>query len=148
MRKATRKPAQPASQPARALMVGGCVARVQPISGADVEVLARLWQRFDDLGVSLTADDSVLGVASAIPEALDALAQLSQIDRCTLAALHLAALIDFAEQYVRRWLDENAPYIANELAPVLARAGKAAGEIAQGLAAAKAATENTARSGA
>ncbi len=141
MREAIKKPV---SVPAPALLLGGCEARVQPISGADVEALGRLWQRLDEAGVSLASDDSVAALAAVMPEALDALAQLSGIERGVLARLHLAALIDFGEQYARRWLDENVAYIANELVPVIVRAGAAAGEIAQGLKAAKAATDNTA----
>lgn len=140
MRETNTNPPSPA---ARALMVGDHEARVQPISGADVEVLGRLWQRLN--GLSLTTDEAaVAALVTAMPEALDALAQLSGIERQVLAGLHLAALLGFGERYVRRWLDENAGYIADELVPVIVRVGAAAGEIIQGLKAAQATTDSTA----
>lgn len=105
----------------RSISVEGTEARVQPLSGADIEALLPLARR-------AMAWQSVPGapeVLDALPDALTALAQLSGIPREALARLHIAALMDFAREFGAAWFAINAPYLVNEVAPMMKQISEA-----------------------
>lgn len=109
------------SGPNRPITVEGTQARVQPLSGADIEALLPLARR-------AMAWQSVPGapeVLEALPEALTALAQLSGIPRDAIARLHVAALTDFAREFGRAWFAVNRPYLVNEVAPMMKQISEA-----------------------
>lgn len=103
------------------ILVEGKQARVQPLSGADIEALLPLARR----AVSWQSAPGVPEVLDALPEALTALSQMSGIPREVLARLHIAALLDFAREFGAAWFAVNGPYLVNEVAPMMQQISEA-----------------------
>lgn len=103
------------------ISVEGTEARVQPLSGADIEALLPLARR----AVAWQSVPDAPEVLDALPEAITALAQLSGIPREVLARLHVAALMDFARKFGVAWFAINTPYLVNEAVPMMKQISEA-----------------------
>lgn len=105
----------------RSISVEGTQARVQPLSGGDIEALLPLARR----AMAWQCAPGAPEVLEALPEALTALAQLSGISRDVLARLHIAALMDFTREFGVAWFAINGPYLVNEVAPMMQKISEA-----------------------
>lgn len=99
---------------AEAIMAVALTAPVRPLTGADVDALAPL---FELMGREMTP----MQIAAAMPQALTALAQVLSFDRAALASLPLHQLLAIFEATLPRWLDVNSGYFTEMLTPAVER---------------------------
>lgn len=98
---------------AEAIMAVALTAPVHPLTGADVDALAPLFQ------LIVGREQTPVQIIAGMPPALTALSQVLSLDRAALASLPLHQLLAIFEATLPRWIEANSGYFTETLAPAV-----------------------------